>query len=243
MPRTSRLGWWRTGSLKFGKCLSCKGNLTNFLIRNCARTGSRFTMPEFDLRVIFFTIGQNIEIRLVKALYNLENVLSCQGNWLSSFDKFLSNCARTGSWFMRPENDLRAIFIVKLQWGRPRAFSKKVDQRFMDIYPIFIRFLLFWKAKMLIIFEVDVRAGSWFTCNFPREAISSSLTTHYDRISKVYQKIMRYIFHLLLLKNDSIGRWSNFLDENGKKQEVWFYGFLSHFLLIWKAKMPRNIWR
>ena len=57
---------------------------------------------------------------------------------------------------------------------------------------------------MLIIFEVDVRDGSWFTCNFPREAISSSLTTHYDRISKVYQKIMRYIFHLLLLKNDSM---------------------------------------
>ena len=75
--------------------------------------------------------------------------------------------------------------------GEAKAFSKKVDQMFMDFYPIFIRFLLFWKAKMFIIFEVDVRAGSWFTCNFPREAISSSLTTHYDRISKVYQKIMR----------------------------------------------------
>ena len=36
-------------------------------------------MPEFDLRVIFFTIGQNIEIRLVKALYNLRNVCHAKG--------------------------------------------------------------------------------------------------------------------------------------------------------------------
>ena len=140
----------------------------------------------------------------------------------------------TGKWFAR-----HFYCETTIVGEKAKASSKKVDQRFMEFYPIFTVL----ESKMLIIFEVDVCAGSWFTCNFPREAISSSLTTHYDRISKVYQKIMRYIFHLLLLKNDSIGRWSHFLDENGKKQEVWFYGFLSHFLLIWKAKMPRNIWR
>ena len=64
----------------------------------------------------------------------------------------------------------------------------------------------------------------------------SSLTIHYDHISKVYKKIMRYFFHLLLLKNDSIGRWSNFLNQNGKNEKFDFMDFYPTFYWYGRQK-------
>ena len=71
--------------------------------------------PEVDLRAIFPVKKHRGRVGEGQALYSLCNVYHAKVIDCRHLTSVLSNCSRTGSRFMRPENDLPAIFIVKLQ--------------------------------------------------------------------------------------------------------------------------------